>query len=128
MKNKKIMIIDDEPDVTAYLSAVLKSNGYESIALSDVSGAMDVIKEISPDLICLDIMMPKETGISFYTKLRKDDSYGNIPVIIISGIVESENFNFHSYVKDQSIPAPQCYLEKPIDVEKYINKIKQLVN
>jgi DNA-binding response OmpR family regulator len=128
MSSKKILIIDDEPDVNTYLGAVLQSNGYETFSISDVENAMDKVKEIRPKLICLDIMMPKETGISFYSKLRKDKKFSKIPVIIISGVVESEKFNIHSFVSDKTIPAPECYMEKPINVEKFIKKVKQLTN
>jgi len=128
MSTKKILIIDDEPDVNTYLEAVLKSNGYETYSISDVENAMDRVKEIRPKLICLDIMMPRETGISFYSKLRKDKDLCKTPVIIISGVVESEKFNIHSFVSDKSIPAPECYMEKPINVEKFIKTVKQLTN
>lgn len=128
MLSKKILIIDDEPDVNIYLEAVLKSNGYETYSISDVENAMDKVREVYPKLICLDIMMPRETGISFYSKLRKDKDFSKIPVIIISGVVESEKFNFYSFVSDKSIPAPECYMEKPINVEKFIKKVKQLTN
>ena len=126
MASKKIMIIDDEPDVTTYLSAILKSNGYESFQVRDISKAMDIVHEVSPDLICLDIMMPGETGISFYIKLRQDKKFEDIPVIIISGVIESDKFNFRTYVTDKNIQAPQYYMEKPINVERYIEHVKQL--
>ena len=126
MISKKILIIDDEPDVVTYLSAVLEANGYKSYATGNIKTAMEQVKEIHPDLICLDIVMPEETGISFYTRLRQDRELKTIPVIIISGIVELEKFDFRTYTKDDSIPAPECYMEKPIDVGKYIQKVKQL--
>jgi DNA-binding response OmpR family regulator len=128
MLSTKILIIDDEPDVNTYLEAVLKSNGYETYSISNVESAMDRVREIHPQLICLDIMMPRETGISFYSKLRKDKDFCKTPVIIISGVVESDKFNIYSFVSDKSIPAPECYMEKPINVEKFIKKVKQLTN
>ncbi len=126
MSEKKILIIDDEPDVVTYLSTVLEANGYKSYATGNIKTAMEQVKEIRPDLICLDIVMPQETGISFYTRLRQDKKFKTIPVIIISGIVELEKFDFRTYTKDDSIPPPECYMEKPIDVEKYIKKVKHL--
>jgi CheY-like chemotaxis protein len=128
MPSTKILIIDDEPDVNIYLETVLKSNGYETYSINDVTNAMERVREIQPKLICLDIMMPRETGISFYSKLRKDKDFCKTPVIIISGVVESEKFNIHSFVSDKSIPAPECYMEKPINVKKFINKVKQLAH
>ncbi len=126
MSSKKILIIDDEPDVVTYLSAVLEANGYKPYATGDIKTAMEQVKEIVPDLICLDIVMPEETGISFYSRLRQDEELKTIPVIIISGIVELEKFDFHSYTKDDSIPQPECYMEKPINVEKFIKTVNQL--
>jgi CheY-like chemotaxis protein len=123
---KRILIIDDEPDVITYLTAVLKANGYETFAISDIKKAMDRVKEVDPDLICLDIVMPHETGISIYSKLREDKSLSKIPVIIISGVVERGKFDFHSYVSDDSMPLPEECMEKPIDVENFINKIEDL--
>jgi len=128
MSHKKVLIIDDEPDVVVYLSAVLESNGYKSYSANDIQYAMQLVKEVHPDLICLDIMIPKETGISFYVKLRKEKEFKNIPVIIISGIIETDKFNFRSFVKDVSIQPPECFMDKPIDVEKYIQKINELTH
>ena len=128
MKKKKILIIDDEPDVNMYLEAVLESNGYETYSINDVSNAMERVKEIKPKLICLDIMMPRETGISFYSRLRKDEKFCKTPVIIISGVVESEKFNIHSFISDKSVSPPEYYMEKPINVEKFLNAVKQLTN
>jgi CheY-like chemotaxis protein len=128
MSSKKILIIDDEPDVVAYLKVVLESNGYEFYSADNIKSAESLVKDIRPDLICLDIVMPKETGISFYIKLRREKVFKKLPVIIISGIVEKEKFNFYSYVKDESIPPPEFYMEKPINVEKYLQKIKELIH
>lgn len=125
---KKILIIDDEPDVITYLTAVLSSNGYETFAISDVKNAIDNVKEVHPDLICLDIVMPHETGISFYSKLREDKNLRKIPVIIISGVVETGKFDFHSYVSDDSIPLPEECMEKPIVVDNFIKKIEDLTS
>ena len=126
MAAKKILIIDDEPDVVAYLTAVLESNGYKSYSAADIKKAMDLVQKVSPDLICLDIEMPKETGISLYIKLQQEKELKHIPVMIISGIIDSDKFNFRSYVKDESIPEPECFMEKPIDIKSFIWNIEQL--
>lgn len=128
MSLKKVLIVDDEPDVVAYLTVVLESNGYRSYSAGDIKKALHLVKEIHPDLICLDIVMPNETGISFYIKLHQDKEFEKIPVIIISGIIESGKFDFRSYVKDMSIPPPDSFMEKPIDINNFIHNIEQLTN
>jgi len=125
---KKILIVDDEPDVIAYLTVVLESNGYRPYSANDIKTALRLVKKVHPDLICLDIVMPNETGISFYIKLQQEKTLKNIPVIIISGIIESGKFNFRSYVKNSSIPPPECYIEKPIKIENFIQNIEKLIH
>jgi len=125
---KKILIIDDEPDVIKYLTVVLKSNGFQPFSVSSVKEAKAEVEKISPDLICLDIMMPEETGISFYSTMKQDKRLNRIPVIIISGVVQTGEFDFQSYLSDNSIPPPEHFMEKPVDVEKLIAKMNKLIN
>lgn len=126
MSSKKILIIDDEPDVVDYLTAILHVNGFETFSDSNVKHGIGLVDEIKPDLICLDIMMPQETGLSFYKKLRQNEEYKKMPVIIISGAIESGKFDFRSYIEDESISAPNLYLEKPIDIDEFIKNINRL--
>ncbi len=126
MQPKKILIVDDEPDVVEYLSVILETNGYKAYSASDIRTAESLVNKIIPDLICLDIVMPNETGISFYIKLQQEDIFKNIPVIIISGIVESEEFDFRSYVKNESIPAPKYFMEKPLKIDAFLKNVKML--
>ena len=123
----KILIIDDEADVIKYLTVVLKSNGFLPYSIDSVKDAKAEVKKICPDLICLDIMMPEETGISFYAKLKRDKNLRSIPVIIISGVVQSGEFDFQSYLSDNSVPPPEHFMEKPINVEEFIGTINKLV-
>lgn len=128
MSSNKILIVDDEQDVVAYLAAVLDANGYKSYPASDIRVALQMVKKIHPSLICLDIVMPNETGISFYVKIKQSKEFKKIPVIIISGIIESEKFDIGSYVKDSEIPPPEYYMEKPINVEEFIQNVKRLTS
>jgi CheY-like chemotaxis protein len=125
--SKKILIIDDEPDVITYLSTVLKSHDYDIRAINSAIDAMETVIEFRPDLICLDIMMPRETGISFYTHLKNNDAYKDIPVIIVSGAVPAEEFDIMDFVDDDSIPPPDSYIEKPINVEKFVQTVEKFL-
>jgi len=125
--SKKILLIDDEPDVITYLSTVLKSHDYDTHAVDNAAAAMDKVNEIHPDLICLDIMMPRETGISFYTRLKQNRNYKDIPVIIVSGAVQAAEFDIKDFVDDDTVPPPDCYIEKPIDVDKFIQTVEKYI-
>jgi twitching motility two-component system response regulator PilH len=125
---KKILIVDDESDITTYLAMVLKANGFVPTVARDAQVALDKTHEIQPDLISLDIMMPKESGIAMYKRLKDDPKTERIPVIIVSGVGQEGEFDFRSYVPDESIAEPECFMEKPIDVDEYIRTIRQLTS
>ncbi|MDD3732202.1 MAG: hypothetical protein PHU88_07505, partial [candidate division Zixibacteria bacterium] len=78
------------------------------------------------DLICLDIMMPRESGISFYIRLKKNDLLRGIPVVIVSGAIHLGEFDFRAYVPDTSIAPPEQYIEKPIVVEAFLKTVEEL--
>lgn len=125
--SKKIMIVEDEPDVMDYLQTVLSTHGFETVTCMSASESFDLAEKERPDLVCLDIMMPEETGISFYTRLKQNEELKDIPVIIVSGAVQRGEFDFRSYVPDSSIPEPDCYLEKPIVIDEFIETINDLI-
>ncbi len=124
----KIMIIDDEQDVLDYLTTVLQANGYEAMKCKTADQGMEMARKNRPDLICLDIMMPKETGISFYAKLKKTAEFKNVPVVIISGAIQRGEFDFRSYVDDDTIEEPEYYVEKPIVVDEFLNLVASLLS
>ena len=125
--SKKVLIVDDEPDVIAYLTAVLESNGYHASAAQNADQALQMVKDMQPDLIFLDIMMPGESGISLYLKLHAEDLLRRIPVLIISGLAKEQEFDFRQHVTDKDIPLPAKYIEKPINVTELLDILKQLI-
>lgn len=120
---KKVLIIDDELDVIAYLRAVLEDNDYECLVARDAESGFEIIKSETPDLVCLDIMMPGESGISLYLKLCENKKLCTIPVFFISGMVKEEEFDFRNLVPNRNVPRPKRYIEKPIDVESFIEMV-----
>ena len=124
----KILIVDDEPDVAKYLATILRANGYSPTVANSAKVGYQLVDEMQPQLVCLDIMMPHESGISIYQKLRMNEATKTIPVLFISGAEQEEKFDFRSYLPDESIPEPDGYLEKPIDIEKYLKIVKELTS
>lgn len=85
-----ILFVDDDPEVRAKVSQLLKENGYRVISASDGDEALDKARETSPDLIILDIMMPRLDGILTILKLKGKGETKSIPVIILSIIDKSD--------------------------------------
>ncbi|OGL44660.1 MAG: hypothetical protein A2161_06455 [Candidatus Schekmanbacteria bacterium RBG_13_48_7] len=122
--SKKILIIDDEKDVQTYLRTLFKNNGFESETASNGEDGYITAKQYKPDLITLDILMPKQSGIKLYRQIKSDDELKEIPVIIITGLSQYQKF----YSQDFSdLPEPEELLEKPVNQDKLIIKVKELI-
>lgn len=123
----KVMVIDDEPDVLRYLYTVLTDGGYEvETAISGEEGYKRSCEWL-PDLICLDVMMPKHSGIAIYRKLRNDSKTKNIPVIILTGIEKGDGFDFQKWAGDDTLPPPEHFLEKPIKVSGFLKVVGSII-
>ncbi|HCX90107.1 MAG: response regulator [Deltaproteobacteria bacterium CG12_big_fil_rev_8_21_14_0_65_43_10] len=124
---KKIMVIDDEPDVITYLTTLLEENGYQTDSAKDGVEGLKKIKEKRPDLVCLDILMPEKSGIGLYRELRKDEGLKGIPVVIVTGFRGDEHplMDFKEFLYKRSVPGPEGYLEKPIDRQKFLEIIEK---
>ena len=85
---KRVLIIDDDPDIVAFVVTVLEESGYISLIARDGETGMAKTIEEKPDLIILDVLMPKQGGIKMYRELKGDESLKKIPVIILSGIAK----------------------------------------
>ena len=113
----KILVVDDEPDVAKYLETLLKTAGYEVVMAADGDEALKIVEKDPPDLVSLDIMMPKETGVRFYRKIKKKDAFKDIPIVVVSGMAG----------RHLAVPEPNAIFEKPVDREEYLNTIKSLL-
>jgi CheY-like chemotaxis protein len=124
--SKKVLVVDDEPDVVTYLTLVLEQHGFTPVAATSADQAIELVRAERPDVVCLDIMMPKRTGFSFYSALRQMNGGADIPVVVVSGIVQAGEFDFRQFVPDKSIPPPEHYVEKPIEVPKFVELLERL--
>lgn len=124
-EKKKILVVDDEQDVLTYLTAIFQDNGYETITAKDGIEGFDRAKNIKPDLITLDITMPDQSGVRTYRYYKGNDGLKNIPVIIITALGDS----MKSFLKKLAgFPEPEGFMSKPIDEEKLLKMVSDLLN
>ena len=124
--NKKVLVVDDDQDVRSFAVTVLEENEYTPLVAKDGIEGMELIEKESPDLVILDVLMPRGSGIRMYHKLKTDDSLKKIPVIMFTGI------SLRSFLKSQKalekfdgqIPEPDVYLEKPVEPEELASAIR----
>jgi CheY-like chemotaxis protein len=121
---KKILVADDEPDVVAYLSTVLKDHGYEVLEASTGEETIRQAVREKPHLVTLDISMPETTGVKAYRTLKEHPELKHIPVVIVTGI----SHDFKRFISTRHcVPPPEGYLEKPIKPEDLLAEVKRLL-
>ncbi len=121
---KKILIVEDEPDMVEWLSVFFQDHGYTTVAAYDGIQGLELVQSEKPDLITLDITMEKETGLKMYRKLLDDEALSHIPVIMITGISQ----DLRSFLdRKKGMRAPDGYFEKPVDKEGLLKKVKELI-
>ncbi len=126
---KNILVVEDEPDVQLVLSTALQDAGFSVRTASNGHEAYNQVKFEVPDLITLDLVMPGMSGALFYSKLRKNTNWGNIPVIVISAHAKDEfgRKDFEDMMRGREFEPPQAFLEKPVDTADLIRKVAELL-
>ena len=126
--SKKVLVVDDDQDVRSFVVTVLEENQYIPLVAKDGVEGLEVIEKEHPDLVILDVLMPRGSGIRLYRKLKTDEELKKIPVIMFTGIA------LKSFLKSQKaldefqggeVPMPDIYLEKPIEPEDLVAAIKK---
>ncbi len=117
---KKILVVDDSSTSTFLMESFFEENGYKVNIADDGVKALDKIKRQIPDVIFLDLMMPKKSGFDVLQEVKKNDSTKHVPVIIISAKTEQDDIQ-----KAKALGAIE-YLYKPIDIEYALNLLHKL--
>lgn len=120
---KKILIVDDEPDVLELLAYNFQINGFDVLLAKDGEDAFQKLEATKPDVILSDIMMPNMNGVDFCRKLKEDKELKNIPVVFLSAADDD-------YVTLSAMSAGgEDYISKPVRMKLLIEKInKRLVS
>jgi CheY-like chemotaxis protein len=127
---KKILIVDDEPDIVSYLEMVLQDQGYETTTAGNGNEAMEAVKRDRPDLVTLDITMPEASGTRFYKEIRLDPELSSIPVIIVTAVtgLGGDKYAYEKFISHRHlVPAPEAYFPKPIDREEFLAAVDALL-
>jgi two-component system phosphate regulon response regulator PhoB len=131
MDNKKILVVDDEADMRTFVSTVVATRGFQPVTAEDGSQALNLARSEPPDLVILDVMMPKiDDGIQTYQQFKKDEQLNRVPIIMLSAIARKTFFHTIRMLnphKDRAIPEPEAYMEKPPDADELIRLIDELL-
>ncbi|MFA4967486.1 MAG: response regulator [Candidatus Margulisiibacteriota bacterium] len=117
----KILIVDDEEDIVAALSIRLKALGYDIIMAYDGMTALSKAREEKPDLILLDIMLPKLDGYKVCRILKFDEKFRHIPIIMVTAKGAESNIKMGAEV------GADAYITKPFSPDELMKKINELL-
>lgn len=126
---RRILVVDDEPDVRNFLAACIEDAGFQVETAVDGVDALEKVRQNPPDLMTLDMVMPRKSGLQVIKELRADDNFKNLPIIVITahardefGSEDIKNFNaFASGLR------PRHTMEKPVTPEKLVDAICKML-
>jgi CheY-like chemotaxis protein len=123
--SKRVLVVDDEADVRAYLQAALEDAGFQVETAADGLEAMKAVSRQKPDLISLDLVMPRHSGARFFHDLQKDRALSKIPVLIVTGHARDDLGK--ADFAEMTLSGPGIYLEKPVSPETYVSAVRQVL-
>lgn len=136
---KKVLIVDDDSDMRMYYRSVLEELAIEFAEAENGEIGLKKLKEARPDLILLDIMMPKKSGLLVFHEIQTNPECKDIPVIIISGVSKATGFDMKYYLfseiyktKKEKMTgkewsAPVNYLEKPVKPKDLLEAVVKVL-
>lgn len=143
---KKVLIIDDDENLVRYLSVALSRNGYDPMGAHDGQEGLTQVASARPDLVVLDIMMPKKTGWVVFRQLRKHEEHRSIPIIMLTSVSEvleeqdalaDEEPEYEdlrellrraiNQMREEGLEHPELFVDKPVDPEDFVLKVRELI-
>ncbi len=146
---KTVLVVDDDDNTRRFLTVALEENGYEAVTAADGDEGYKKLQEMKPDLILLDVMMPKKTGFSLFKQIRRIEELKDIPVIMLTGVAgvleeddaQAEGDTFESpfdsirerlrqgiaKMREEGVISPERFIDKPIDPEELIEAVQSLI-
>ena len=130
MSKKTVLVVEDELDMRIFISTLLETSGYRPVLTRDGTEGLLKAKDVFPDLIILDVMMPGEGGVQMYRQLKTDQALCKIPVIMLSAVAQKTFAHYLNMVNarlKEPIPDPEAYIEKPPEAEDLIKMTASLI-
>ncbi|MCU7943084.1 MAG: response regulator [Candidatus Thiodiazotropha sp. (ex Cardiolucina cf. quadrata)] len=118
---KTILIVDDEPNIVLSVEYLMKREGYQVMTANDGQVAIEMIADIRPDLLILDVMMPRKNGFEVCREIRADPALSGLPILMLSAKGREAEIK-----KGISLGA-DAYVTKPFSTHDLVDKVNQLL-
>jgi DNA-binding response OmpR family regulator len=123
MSKKYVLVVDDDPDLVETVGLMLESNNFEVGKAYDGVEAEASIKNRRPDLLILDVMMPRKDGYKLCAELKKDPATKGIPIVMLTAVGEAVPSTSYSHYEGMTMEA-EDYIEKPVDTKKLLETVR----
>ena len=121
-----ILVIDDDPDLVEALKITLETGSYRVISAFDGEEGLRRVKEENPDLIILDLLLPKEDGDVLCRELKADPRYANVPILVLTAVAEKMSSKLFPKHRIRSLPADD-YVDKPVQPQDLLGRVERLL-
>jgi len=128
-EKKKVLIVDDEPDMRSFISNLLDSENFKPILAKDKTEGIEKALREKPAVIILDMMMPGESGLQMYHNIKREERLKRVPVIMLSTLDKETFFKFHTLLgaySHKTEPETDIYLKKPLEAEDLLRIVREL--
>lgn len=125
-KQPKLLVVDDDPDILDAITTILATQPYDIRTARDGVECVDQVREHIPDLIILDLLMPKKDGFAVVRELRENPKYGKIPILILTSVREDASRRRYELETGLAMDV-QDYVEKPISPMDLLDRVKKLL-
>ena len=138
--SKRILIIDDDPDILASVSALLEQENYVTDTAANGEQGLEKAREQAPDLVILDLFMPRKSGMKFLNEARGDEALKSIPIVILSGASGVTGVDMKAYTEDRELRkrkakvfgpdmniGPEAFIEKPYEPDELLQTVRKFI-
>ena len=125
-KQPKLLVVDDDPDILDAITTILGTQPYAIDTARDGVECVDKVRQDIPDLIILDLLMPKKDGFAVVRELRENPKYAKIPILILTSVREDASRRRYELETGLAMDV-QDYVEKPISPMDLLDRVKKLL-
>ena len=126
MSGKYVLIVDDDPDLVETVAMMLESKGFEVGKAYDGIEGEDAIKKRRPDVLILDVMMPRKNGYQLCKELKSNKWTSDIPIVLLTAVGEAVPTTTYSHAEGMATEA-EDYIPKPVDAATLVEAVQRLI-
>ncbi len=128
MDPRTAVVVDDEEDLTTYISSILEEHDFEVRTANDAATGEALALAAPPDIMLIDLMMPGRSGVQLFSRLRRNKITKDIPLVMVTGIKASMGVDWSEIVDGLKARKPDGFLEKPVEPDRLMKLVNAVLS